>query len=656
MKYSPSKNAAYCLPCYLFVKPSPYFGANAFTTDGFQTWKKVNDGKNYSVKHCHDLMNSLQHIEKVIDKQSAELVAKNPLRLKVSIDIARLCVFQGITFRAHNEYLDSHNRGNFLEIIKHTASYNDEVRSIILKNAPQHASYISPQIQKEILSLHVSRIQRFIRKEIHDAKYYFIVDESGDESKKEQMAIVLRFVNNEGFIRERFFDVVHVGDTKASTLKREILLFFLTIILSYKIFENNEWNSLQALFLNKCLYAYYVHCFAHRLQLILVATTQSVISIEHFFYTWLLLHDQVQIANVIQIAELTSTNELETRKRKNQIGIIQRPRDTPWGSHLRYFLSLFDMFDHILHVFLSEIINEKSSLSTKASVEVAYNIMTSFEYVFVLHFMVELLKMIDNLCKILQYKSQDILNTMDAVAKTKKLVQKFRDNRWDQLFDQVNNFCEKNEIDVPNMNASRQSGRGRLHKGNPITLEHHYRIDIFFGIIDSILQEMSYRFDKNAIELLKLSSALDPRDGYKLFNINDICKLVEKFYSSDFTILSKIGNTMNYYLMDRLIKLILTLSVSTATTEHAFSFMKFVKTRLRNNMEDDFLTSSLLMYIEKEIAQTFSIDSIINEFDVMKKRRAQFWMLRLVDMLYLASIYTFLNTICIFGRFGRFYT
>ena len=33
------------------------------------------------------------------------------------------------------------------------------------------------------------------------------------------------------------------------------------------------WNGLQALILNDCLYAYYIHCFAYRLQLALVKTS-----------------------------------------------------------------------------------------------------------------------------------------------------------------------------------------------------------------------------------------------------------------------------------------------------------------------------------------------------------------------------------------------
>ena len=40
--------------------------------------------------------------------------------------------------------------------------------------------------------------------------------------------------------------------------------------------------------------------------------------------------------------------------------------------------------------------------------------------------------------------------------------------------------------------------------------------------------------------------------------------------------------------IDRLIRLVLTLPVSTATMERAFSAMKLLKTRLRNKMKDDF--------------------------------------------------------------------
>ena len=61
--------------------------------------------------------------------------------------------------------------------------------------------------------------------------------------------------------------------------------------------------------------------------------------------------------------------------------------------------------------------------------------------------------------------------------------------------------------------------------------------------------------------------------------------------------LASSGKSKIYHLVDRLIRLVLTLLFSTATTERAFSAMKHVKTRLRNRMEDELLADNLVVYI-----------------------------------------------------------
>ena len=76
--------------------------------------------------------------------------------------------------------------------------------------------------------------------------------------------------------------------------------------------------------------------------------------------------------------------------------------------------------------------------------------------------------------------------------------------------------------------------------------------------------------------------------------------------------------------MYRIVRLVLTLPVSTATTERAFSAIKVVKTNFRNKMENDFLTDSLMLYIEKDIVSTFSLDSIVDDFEDLKERRVLF--------------------------------
>ena len=81
------------------------------------------------------------------------------------------------------------------------------------------------------------------------------------------------------------------------------------------------------------------------------------------------------------------------------------------------------------------------------------------------------------------------------------------------------------------------------------------------------------------------------------------------------------GKSNIYFLIDRLIRLVLTLPVSTATTEQAFSAMKLLKTRLCNRMEDELLVDNMIVYIEKEIAGNFTIEMIMDEFYSMKNRR-----------------------------------
>ncbi|KAK2646134.1 hypothetical protein Ddye_021329 [Dipteronia dyeriana] len=63
---------------------------------------------------------------------------------------------------------------------------------------------------------------------------------------------------------------------------------------------------------------------------------------------------------------------------------------------------------------------------------------------------------------------------------------------------------------------------------------------------------------------------------------------------------SETKRSEHYTLIDKLIRLVLTLPVSTTTIERAFSAMKLVKTPLHNKMDDDFLTDySLESYLPR---------------------------------------------------------
>ena len=76
-------------------------------------------------------------------------------------------------------------------------------------------------------------------------------------------------------------------------------------------------------------------------------------------------------------------------------------------------------------------------------------------------------------------------------------------------------------------------------------------------------------------------------------------------------------------MIDKLIRLILTLSIFIATTKQAFSAIKHVKTVFRNKIEDEYLEYFMMIYIERELAENIDSDSIIDEFYSIRHGRVQ---------------------------------
>ena len=145
--------------------------------------------------------------------------------------------------------------------------------------------------------------------------------------------------------------------------------------------------------------------------------------------------------------------------------------------------------------------------------------------------MKEIMGTINFLSQALQKHSQDLLNAMYLVSTTKSLIQKLRDDEWEPLLARVTSFCEQHEIDIPDMNAHYTKARGRYRRQDEnLTIEHHFRIGIFIVAIEFQLLELKSRFCELTTKLVILSSALNPKDAFRLFKIVDICNLVKKYY------------------------------------------------------------------------------------------------------------------------------
>ncbi|CAD5324544.1 unnamed protein product [Arabidopsis thaliana] len=322
-------------------------------------------------------------------------------------------------------------KGNFLELLKYTDDPDEVVKEL--------AKSIIEETDHDLFGL--------------------LVDESADFSDKEQMAVVFRFVDKNGIVKERFMGVTHVSETYSASLKSAIDSMFAKYGLSIQKVRGQgydgasnmkgEFNGLRSLISKENTSTFYVHCFSHQLQLVVV-----VVAKKHFddgdFFLYDFSVDECGGRNLMRLVEMFSSI-IKVLEYVQDEGVEDSKRRQAHGL-LRYF--------------------------------------HSFEFVFHLQMMIHLLGLTDSLSMALQRRDQDILNVMSLVKSTKRKLQEFRVDGWNSLMIKISSFCEKHDIEKLNMDEDFVDSR-KPRKKTGITNVHHYK-----------LQEFNYRFNEVNTELL----------------------------------------------------------------------------------------------------------------------------------------------------------
>lgn len=122
--------------------------------------------------------------------------------MTVIIDVILLCAKQNLALRGHRENEQSLNKGNFMEIL-HMIARVDKIVAARLKSGPRNATYTSPAIQNTILNILGKMVREKICNAVREADFFSIlVDKTKDCSKKEQLSINVRYVDDAGTIQE----------------------------------------------------------------------------------------------------------------------------------------------------------------------------------------------------------------------------------------------------------------------------------------------------------------------------------------------------------------------------------------------------------------------------------------------------------------------
>ena len=140
--------------------------------------------------------------------------------LNASIECTKFLLRQGLSFRGHDESDTSNNRGNYLELLQFHADHDEKIKDVVLDKAPGNLKVIAPSIQKDLVrSCSIETIKSIISDMKNTRFFSLLVDEARDVSIKEQITVVLCYVDENGKVIERFVGVQHIPDTTSNTLK-----------------------------------------------------------------------------------------------------------------------------------------------------------------------------------------------------------------------------------------------------------------------------------------------------------------------------------------------------------------------------------------------------------------------------------------------------
>ncbi|XP_071704889.1 uncharacterized protein [Rutidosis leptorrhynchoides] len=283
-------------------------------------------------------------------------------------------------------------------------------------------------------------------------------DESSDVSKKEQMAIVLRYVDAQGLVKKRFVGIVHVKDTPSLYLKASIDSFFFT---KHKVsMQQSRGQGYDG---------------ASNMRVVVAVAKKKHFGIVNFFDKIVVLLNVVCASckrkDILidtekeRVEEQIGSGKLETERGLNQELSLTRPGDTRWNSHYDTLVRLVDTFPSVIKV-LEFVKEERNSSSNQNQAIGLLKYLKSFVFVFNLHLMLRILGVTNVLSKALRRKDQDILEAVQLVKSTKEKVQELRINGFELFLTKVSSFCGEHGIRILKMNEDCINSRRQREKIN----------------------------------------------------------------------------------------------------------------------------------------------------------------------------------------------
>ena len=290
-----------------------------------------------------------------------------------------------------------------------------------------------------------------------------------------------------------------------------------------------------------------------------------------------------------------------------------------------------------------EIVDDDNDKTIGAAARGFLKQVKNFDFVFYSNVLLILFEKTHMLSKFLQMPNNNIVHALELCDVTIMDLNTLKNN-YDEILESVKNKCEEENIDTV---LEPMSKKRKTHALEVETNAEKYKKS-FNNIIDVYISELQIRFSKNEFKsIIAMYSLimLKNEKEHAEYNYNDLIKydkLVDlerlKTESSSFinykikfdnlnwkdlnnVIKNFVENDLKSFYQEifKLLKIYLTIPISSAEAERAFSVLKLLKTWLRTAMEDDRL--SALGIIKMASNMIIDYELILEEFIKIKERR-----------------------------------
>ena len=657
--YESEKERAFCSTCKtasdegmaLPTSSTQISSFKCFVENGFKNWKKALEKfRSHEKSDFHRaaafMLSSKkkQSVSQLIVSGHTEEMKENRIALVKIFTSLRLLGRQGLPIRGKVE-----EESNLMNLLDERADDVVELRNWLKRKSK--FKWLSPEITNEILTAFSHGILEQLRNEVltvNDGYYGIILDETSDVANKEQISFCFRVVQENFLIEELFFGFYQTSITSSDVIYAIVKDVLLRFQFSFKKCRGQCYdgaanvsghvNGLRTKILQEESRATYVHCRAHKLNL---AVQDSMKNNTEMRNVLKVIQDLIAFirGSPKRMAWFNQFNEGDIFSDKKSL----RPFcPTRWTMRLVSLEAICRNYKAILNWLANVDATEKNDSGAKASGFLQS--LSSFNT----FFLIEVLRMVFTIVEgggsDLQGKQLSFSKSEEVIKCIKESVSNARkESYFSNIWQASQNILTVNDlIEEPSLPRQRKVPK-RIDDGAGVpfvasTPEEFYKVK-YFHILDSVLVGLTERFepDETSRHLSRVEDFLlgkekevnyivehyrDDVNGPRLLLHRDM--LLDKA-SADLEVLEDFQSIVTFLEKNapfrgiigevtKLVRIVLTLPVSSCTAERSFSGLRRLKTYLRSRMTQERLNAVTVMNTHKAILGRLDIDKLVDDF------------------------------------------